>query len=107
LTRRPAPSHINTMARRRKRLTERVAARKAGLSEEDGRAHLVASALWRKRLRRAGVGLQVITFALVVFEAFMMIESGFKRIELPLVVAYLFVFFAGRVMQVIAGFTRR
>lgn len=106
LTRGATHSHKETMARRRQRLTERVAARKAGLSGDDDRAHLIASGLWRKRLRRVGTGLQVITFALVVVETFLMIESGFTRIELPLVVAYLFVFFAGRVMQVIAGFTR-
>ncbi|GEQ99406.1 hypothetical protein JCM17845_00300 [Iodidimonas gelatinilytica] len=88
---------------RRKPLRERVAARKAGLSEYEGAA---APKPWRKWLRYGGMGMQLVSFVLLVVEVFRMIETDFHGVDQSRIITYLVVFFTGRVLQMIAGFTR-
>lgn len=88
----------------RRRLRERVAARKAGLPEPDEAS---APTPWRKWLRWLGVTMQLVSFLLLLLEVFALVERGFIGIRHGLLVSYLVVFFTGRVLQMIAGFRRR
>lgn len=89
----------------RKRLRERVAARKAGLPEnEEGPP--ATKRPWRKWMSWTGAILQVAMLVLVILEALRMARAGFAGADLGLVVIYLIVFFAGRVLQLLAQIRR-
>ncbi|WP_281300800.1 MULTISPECIES: hypothetical protein [unclassified Iodidimonas] len=88
---------------KRKSLRERVAARKAGLPEYEGVAEPKP---WRRWLRYSGMVMQIIAFVLLVIEVFRMIETDFFGIDQSRIIIYLVVFFTGRVLQMIAGFSR-
>ena len=88
----------------RRRLRERVAARKAGLPEP---GEAPPQSQWRKSLRLAGIAMQLVSFLLLLLEVFALVERGFVGIDHGLLVTYLVVFFTGRVLQMIAGFRRR
>ena len=81
-----------------------MAARKAGLPEEDGPVR--SGRTWRTWLRLGGMALQVITFILLVIELFRMIETDFSGIDQARIITYLAIFFTGRVLQMIAGSSR-
>lgn len=51
--------------------------------------------------------MQVGTFLLLVVELFRMIETDFTGIDQARIITYLVVFFTGRVLQMIAGSSRR
>ncbi len=82
---------------RRKSLRERVAERAAGrASRPPGR--------WRRWLRHSGMAFQIVAFLLLLVEAFRFLDRGFRDLHTGLATAYLVIFFAGRLMQVIASF---
>ncbi len=81
---------------RHKSLRERVAARAAG----GGPAR---PARWRRWLRYSGMAFQIVAFLLLLVEAFRFLDRGFRDLHTGLVTAYLVIFFAGRLMQVIAS----
>lgn len=81
-----------------------MAARKAGLPEDD---HGPSPQSWRKWMRLGGMAMQVVTFLLLVVELFRMIETDFTGIDQARIITYLVVFFTGRVLQMIAGSSRR
>lgn len=81
-----------------------MAARKAGLPEDD--MSVKSGKTWRTWLRLGGMAMQVIVFILLVIELFRIIETDFTGIEQGQIVAYLVVFFTGRVLQMIAGSSR-
>ena len=84
---------------RRKSLRERVAERAAGAAPSP-------PARWRRWLRWSGMAFQIVAFLLLVVEAFRFLDRGFRDLHTGLVTAYLVIFFAGRLMQVIASFRR-
>lgn len=92
--------------RHRKPLRERVAARKAGLSEEDEQGAPAAKRPWRKWMSWTGAVLQVAMLVLVILEALRMVRAGFVGADLGLVIVYLIVFFLGRILQLLARIRR-
>ncbi|GGO12513.1 hypothetical protein GCM10007972_17570 [Iodidimonas muriae] len=50
--------------------------------------------------------MQLVSFVLLVVEVFRMIETDFHGVDQSRIITYLVVFFTGRVLQMIAGFTR-
>ncbi|MFQ5347372.1 MAG: hypothetical protein ACE5ED_05965 [Rhodothalassiaceae bacterium] len=85
---------------RHKGLRARVAERANGAAPRP-------PARWRHWLRLTGMGLQIVSFVLLLLEAFQFLDRGFRDLQTGLVTAYLVIFFAGRLMQVIASFRPR
>ena len=83
--------------RRRKRLRERVEARKRGLSEYvDGDEE---TPFWFTGLRWLAVALQATALILVMIEIYALISTGFIDVNYTKIAVYVAVFFTGRIIQ--------
>lgn len=90
--------------RRRKRLRDRVAARKAGRSEyeHDG----APPNPWRARLRWIAIGCQALALILVLVEIGILLEQNFLGVDYVRLTVYVGLFFMGRLIQVGLTLTR-